>query len=184
MGTSGRRLVSLRPFRPRPSACRVASYFRERRATAAVAMSSADARRTGTVFRPKKASYAPAGFQNDHVDVTVPPKKVPASSSGADGDSKAADNQGLAVLTGQCSNSPSPPLFSPSLSQPRCTPSSSEPSSPHHQGLPHHQEHAMPGGAVCGALTQGRVDGSSGAAQRSVGGPCGCWLLSWPCGWR
>lgn len=52
----------------------------------------------GTIFRPKKASYAPAGYQNDHVDVVAPPKKPSAASSEAD--RKAAETSGLSVLTG------------------------------------------------------------------------------------
>ena len=81
--------------------------------------SLSDAIRAGTIFRPKKASYAPAGFQNDHIDVVAPPKK--ASTSGSDADRKAADNQGLAVLTGELLVCVAPVLsLSPASAAPFC----------------------------------------------------------------
>lgn len=52
--------------------------------------------KTGTIFRPKKASYAPTGYQNDHIDVLPSHKKAAA----ADTDSKAPDTtSSLAVLS-------------------------------------------------------------------------------------
>ena len=54
--------------------------------------------RAGTIFRPKKASYAPAGYQNDHIDLVLPRKR--SISASCETDTRALDSQGLAALAG------------------------------------------------------------------------------------
>jgi hypothetical protein len=60
--------------------------------------------RAGTIFRPKKASYAPAGYQNDHIDLVLPRKR--SISASCESDTRAFDSQGLAALTGDISARP------------------------------------------------------------------------------
>ena len=54
--------------------------------------------RAGTIFRPKKASYAPAGYQNDLIDLALPRKR--SISASCETDTRALDSQGLAALAG------------------------------------------------------------------------------------
>ena len=61
----------------------------------------------GTIFRPKKASYAPAGYQDDHVDVMLPRKR--SISTASEADAKAPESQGLAALTGDSPMLPNSP---------------------------------------------------------------------------
>lgn len=60
--------------------------------------------KTGTIFRPKKASYAPAGYQDDHVDVVLPRKR--SISTASEADAKAPESQGLAALTAVLPHAP------------------------------------------------------------------------------